>query len=412
MSEPEGPRRLSRTARRLAGWAVAAVCAALLANGPASLAQAAPRGTAVPAVRPAEQDDEARLLSDLAEVYQRHRRYEKALELYEQALEKATDDYQKSRIHMAIGRIKQRQGHADEAIEHMEQALELAPPEGPKGRVYPELIGLLMRQRKWERARALAAQYAAEAGTESEARRANDYLIQTYEGEGKLPELARQIEQQLKDKPDDETLLRQLALTYERLPRARDKLVEVYKKLCKLRPDDPHLFFQLAQTYIRLGELDQAAEVYEKLIAGAGKSARINPDFIRLRMARTYADAAQKDKALEWLGKITEQDVSDPGIVSLKADVYVSLDMMQEALACYDRALQSAERPEVKARYLFQSAELLRNSRDYQAAEQRLEAIINDPDMPPAAKNAAERTLADLRAKQSRPVEEQHPGER
>jgi len=374
-------------------FTAAGVCSGQIAGGPV--------------VETVVEEDEALLLMDLAEVYQRHRRYEKALELYGQALEQTTRDYDKSRIHMSMGRIELRLGHTDAALEHMEEALALAPAEGPKSRVYPELLGLLMREGKWERARALARQYASEAGPESERTQAAHYLVQAYEGEGKLTDLARELEQALEENPEDVGLLSRLALTYERLPRAREKAAETYEKLCRAKPHDPMPFFRLAQIYVRMGELDRAAETYGRAIESAGGSGEFDPDYVRVRVAKMYADAGQQDEAHEWLGMIREDAQTDPGIVSLKADVYAGLGMLEEALQCYDRALEAAERPENRARFLFQSAELLKNNNDLQGAEQRLMAIIDDPDMPSSARDAAERTLSALRQEPEAPPGDQ-----
>ena len=389
-------------ARRLALTLWVLILALLLASAGVSVAQQIEQLPAAQSMGPEE--DEGALLMELAEVYQRHKQYEKALDLYNQALEKTTHDYDKSRIHMAIGRIESRLKHNEAALEHMHKALELAPAEGPKSEVYPELLGLLMRQGQWDKARTLAKQYADEAGSEEDRTRADHYLIQTYEGQGKLAELAGELQEQLKQKPEDVTLLTRLALAYDQMPQARDKAVQVYETLCRLRPDDVSAHFRLARIYEKMGDLDHAARVYGKLIETARETEEFNPDYVRLRVAKVYADAGRKEQAMEWLKTISETAKTDPGIVSLKADLYVQLGMQEAALRCYDDALKVAERPYDKARFLFQSAELLRNNKDFDGAEKRLKAITDDPTMPEGARRAAERTLATLREETPEPT--------
>jgi len=73
------------------------ILALLLASAGVSVAQQIEQLPAAQSMGPEE--DEGALLMELAEVYQRHKQYEKALDLYNQALEKTTHDYDKSRIH-------------------------------------------------------------------------------------------------------------------------------------------------------------------------------------------------------------------------------------------------------------------------------------------------------------------------
>jgi len=393
---------LARRAKGLRTRVLIVLLAVSLASAGASLAQELLEPRTVESAGPAE--DEGALLMDLAEVYQRHKQPEKALELYQQALDKVTHDYDKSRVHMAIGRIESRLNHKEAALQHMEKALELAPAEGPKSEVYPELLGLLMREGQWDKARALAKQYADEGGTDEDKTRADHYLIQAYEGQGKLADLTRELEEQLKEKPEDVALLTRLALTYDQMPRALEKAAQVYETLCRLQPDDVNAHFRLARIYEKMGDLDRAAATYRKLIETASKTEEFDPDYVRVRVAKIYASAGRKEQAMEWLNTIAETAQTDPGIVSLKADLYAELGMQDAALQCYDNALKTAERPYDKARFLFQSAELLRDNKDYDGAEKRLRAIIDDPKMPEAARKAAQQTLGTLREETPQPT--------
>ncbi len=380
-----------------------------LAAGGMSFGQVPQKSSSERAAEPGEKQDEPFLLMDLAEVYQRHKRFEKALELYGQALEKSARDYEKSRIHLAMARIERRHGKQETALRHMEQALELAPDEGPRSRIYPEFIGLLIRAGEWEKARVLAQQYADEAGSEAEKGRADHYLIQTYEAQGNLADLTGQLEQKLKEHPEDLALLSRLALAYDQMPGANRKAAEVYETLCRLRPEDASLFFRLARLYHKMGELDRSAAVYRKLIETASDPQQLEPDYVRLRVAKMYAEAGRKEKALEWTGTIGANGRAAPGVVSLKADLYSRLDMLEEALECYDNALREAESPDVRARLLFQSAELLGENQHYEAAEERLKAILEDPQMPERAREAAKTILSTLRDEVDKPTEGPSP---
>ena len=339
---------------------------------------------------------------DLARVYCEYKQYVKARQHYLEALQKAATNLEKSDLYMQMARMAKVQRKHELALARMQEAVGLAPDPEQRCRIYPELILLLKQKHKWEEAEQTILRFMAEAKGEQQKAKAGSYLVQLYEAQGRLADLAEQLEQERRRKPQNIPVLEMLAGVYDQT-RMPERAAGIYEELVKLKPDDALLMARLARSYRLAGRLDAAAGVYQRVMDMESDNEDFDPDAVRRAVAKMYAAANQYEKAVPWVDAMATNPRGPVSAVTAKADLYALLKMLPKGVECLDVAVKMRKNPEHRARLLFKAASLLKTVGDKEAAEKRLQLIMADPEMPRMARIEAQKQLDTLDGKVAAP---------
>jgi tetratricopeptide (TPR) repeat protein len=114
----------------------------------------------------------------------------------------------------------------------------------------------------------------------------------------------------------------------------RKRIQQCYEKALTLAPNDTEIEIRLADTYADNGEFQKAADAYAKLLIQ-------NPDTprIRERLAANYIRADQKEKAAAVLEEIIKREPLQFAIYNYLGEVYEDLGQHEKAISNYQQSL-------------------------------------------------------------------------
>jgi tetratricopeptide (TPR) repeat protein len=114
----------------------------------------------------------------------------------------------------------------------------------------------------------------------------------------------------------------------------RKRIQQCYEKALALAPDDTEIEMRLADTYADNGDFQKAADTYAQLLAK-------NPDTprIRERLAANYIRADQKQKAAAVLEEIIKREPLQFAIYNYLGEVYEDLGEHEKAISNYQQSL-------------------------------------------------------------------------
>lgn len=122
-----------------------------------------------------------------------------------------------------------------------------------------------------------------------------------------------------------------------------DKGIECFETCVNLKPYSEEPWHWLDTSFRRHGDLKNAQKASKKVIKlGEGKI-EVNPEDVTAlsRMALTYANMGEKEKAHEAAKKVMEIDPTDGLVLYNCTCVYSCLGKKKEAFACFKKALES-----------------------------------------------------------------------
>jgi tetratricopeptide (TPR) repeat protein len=319
-------------------------------------------------------------LADLAGVHLRYGAAERALPLFQRALQHAKSDHIKGRIYSLLGSHYQARQDWAAAAKQYESLMGLAVHPAQKAnaamvlsRMYQKLekpgqaervLHALCRQRddpkagnmKWIRRNALK-----ELGRMWKDKPA------------KLDQLIRETEAAVERDPRDEGALEQLAEIYSSLRRNPKKAAAVYERLRDLHPDDLRILQHLAGLYQQSQRLPKALEVLRVLHANSIKGIKSHYAF---EIARLMIMMGQKEEALAWAGEHLAKGADDPSRLALLASFYERADMRVEAENALKKALEKAQTDLQRATFRLRIAEAQSKRKEYVEAEKNIRAAI------------------------------------
>ncbi len=178
-----------------------------------------------------------------------------------------------------------------------------------------------------------------------------------------------------------------IAQTYQRLGE-REKMAEAYRQTLQLDSTNPGVLLQVAQGYRSLGQMDRAIELCQEALSQGEKSGldTWTRTAIYQQLAALYESKRDPDKTLEYLekdyqakpganadaiwqyfkkysqykspdalikkaGEMLKQDPNNPAIYRNLANLYVSWGKYDEAIANYQKAIESSEQDRDKIRF-------------------------------------------------------------
>ena len=114
----------------------------------------------------------------------------------------------------------------------------------------------------------------------------------------------------------------------------RKRIEQCYERALALSPNDTELQMRLADTYADNGNFQKAADSYARLLAQ-------NPDVPRLRerLAANYVRADQKEKAAAVLEEIIKREPLQFAVYNYLGEIYEDLGQHEKAISNYQQSL-------------------------------------------------------------------------
>jgi len=218
---------------------------------------------------------------------------------------------------------------------------------------------------------------------------ANSELINIYQKQNKLPELAVRFEKDLAQAPKELSGYRKLAELYQR-NNERDKAIEVYEKAVGLGSDDKDINMRFLDLCENSEKFDKAEAQIKRIIAS-------NPQdfYLYERLANIFVKAKKVDEAKKTWQQLLEKAPNDAGTFSRFGDRLNEWGDTNGAIQQYRKA-QSLDTNSL--RYTMRIADLLVNHGKIEDAKKELNNIIAKA-ADAWTKKEAERKVKDLEVK-------------
>ena len=279
----------------------------------------------------------------------------------------------------------------DKAIEAVKKATELAPD----NMGYLQNLGsFYMNAEKFDEAEAICKKILASSKDQWAKDWANSELINIYQRQDKLKDLALVFEKDLAQAPKELSHYRKLADLYQRSDE-RDKAIEVYKKAVTAGVADRDVDNRLLDLYEWSSEFDEAVSQIDKMIA-----AYPDENYLYERRADLLARSGKKDEAKKAWKEFLARTPNDAGVYSRFGDRLNEWGDVDGAVEQYKKA-QSLDANNLW--YTMRVADILIGKEKFKEATVELKNIIaktTDDWM----KQEAERKISDIDARLKEPV--------
>ena len=196
------------------------------------------------------------------------------------------------------------ENETDKALAAMKKAVELTPD---NINYLQMLEGFYMRAEKFSEAEALCDKIAAAAKDQWLKDWSNMELINIYQRQNKLADLAGKFEKELGQFSKDISIYKKLAELYQR-SNEQDKAIGVYEKALANGLDDRDVSNRLLDLYERSNKLDKAEAQIKKIIAASPQEIYLNE-----RLANLLNTAGKKDEAKKAWEQILAKSPADAG---------------------------------------------------------------------------------------------------
>lgn len=161
---------------------------------------------------------------------------------------------------------------------------------------------------------------------------ANGELLNIYQKENRLGEMAAQYEDELKSEARDVSQYKQLGELYIRTGET-DKALDMFKKAIELSPDDRSINNRLVDLYDSTGKYEDAAAQLAKIIQTAPKE-----PYLLERLGNLYDRAGNKNEAKKAWQSLAGKVTSDPALYSRYAEALYRWGDLKEAIAQFQKA--------------------------------------------------------------------------
>jgi tetratricopeptide (TPR) repeat protein len=318
----------------------------------------------------------------LSDAYRNAKLDDKAAGVWEDLMKKSDNPD----IFIQAANFYNNQNNIDKAILAVKKAIELKPDNmGYLQTLEPYYI----RLEKFSDAEAVCNKVLASAKDAWMKDWANSELINLYQKQNKLAELAAKFEKELAQAPKELSGYRKLADLHQR-SNEPDKAIAVYEKAIAAGLDDRDVNNRLLDLYEAANKFDNAETQIKKIIVMAPQE-----NYLYERRANLLNKAGKKEEAKKAWGELLAKSENDANAFSRYGDRLNEWGDVEGAIAQYRKA-QSLDAKNLW--YTMRIADIRISKDDFSAAKKELAAIIaqtTDSWM----KQDAERKIKDIEAK-------------
>ncbi|MBU4312508.1 MAG: tetratricopeptide repeat protein [Candidatus Omnitrophica bacterium] len=290
-------------------------------------------------------------------------------------------------VFMQAANFYSNENEMDKAIEAVKKAAELAPDNTG---YLQNLESFYMRAEKFSDAEAVCKKVLASAKDQWMKDWANSELINIYQRQDKLDELATKFEADLVAGPKSLANYKKLADLYQRSDK-RDEAAAIYEKAATAGVADRDINNRLLDLYEWTEKFDKAKEQVKKIMAESPED-----NYLYERLANIQVRADDKDGAKATWQKLLAKSPNDAGLFSRYGDRLNEWGEVDTAIAQYKKA-QSID--DKNYWYTMRVADILMSKERFGEAKKELGVIIakaSDDWM----KQDAERKLSEIAARQ------------
>ena len=286
-----------------------------------------------------------------------------ALDAFGRLRRGAKDD---ARTEARLARVLGEHDLLPEAIEHAERAVALA---GGGGETQRLLAGLLERAGRDAEAEAAWRAALEREGADDEARReARQHIAVLLRRTGKLAQRTSELEQSLRESPDDLESIRFLAELYARNPDKLRQRIALLDRLLARAPRDRETLLALQEAHLERGDVAASLRVAATRLSLEPPS---ETDVLQaLELAR---GRPRSEEALVLSMRAREAGAQSADVQRALGDLFTAREEGELARAAYARAVQLDAR-QFAARYAL--AEQAIAGGDLERAREQLEAVV------------------------------------
>ena len=161
---------------------------------------------------------------------------------------------------------------------------------------------------------------------------ANREIVNIYQKQNRLDELESNLEARIKDNPDDITLLKELGELYSR-KNETEKALGVYGKAAKISVNDRDVNNRLVDLYESTQQFEKAAGRLQKII-----DATPNDPYLLERLANLYSKADKKEEARKTWQDLVSKVTTDAALYSRYAEALYRWKDLDAAVAQLKKA--------------------------------------------------------------------------
>lgn len=323
-------------------------------------------------VIPRDANLSARFFADLADVFIRYRRIDKAKLLFDEAISREQNDDTKSSYYSKLANTYNRTNNLEGAAEAYEKAAELTKSDELKMKLYSDLAKIYTRLQSYEKGiQVYTYLYEHEKeGTKKIAVKRQMYTM--YNKAGRIAEPLKKYEDQLKEDPKSVEALEELAFIQAHITKQQTRALPYLRTLADMaEPKDKRKYLnQLVGLYRGMNMHDQHAGVMIEIMELLPEINRVS---YMLRIAQIYTEGKNTKKALEFAEGALAKKPDDPYTMFRLADTYTRNRLTEKGDELFEKALALTEEPMQKQSLLFQYATSYIAISDYAKADKLFE---------------------------------------
>ena len=278
--------------------------------------------------------------------------------------ENLTSNSKNAEVFMQAANFYSGEGETDKSIAAINKAIELAPDNVSYLQV---LEGFYMRADKFSEAEAICNKILTGGKEEWQKDWANSELLNIYQRQDKLGDLAAKFEKDLGQSSKDIGKYKNLAELYQR-SNELDKAAAVYEKAIAAGFDDKDTNSRLFEIYERSGKMDKAETQLKKVIVLSP-----NDNYLYERLADLSSKAGKKDDAKKIWSDLMAKSPNDANLIARYGDKLNEWGDAEGAIAQYRKAQTLDPK---SSWYTMRVVDIFIGKENYDAAKKELNAII------------------------------------
>ena len=273
--------------------------------------------------------------ADLANVNLRYNENQKAVDLFQKAIELQGSDKIDPNLAYGIGKAYMNLKQVDAAKQMLESTLGTVEPD--RLAQYGLAVAAMYKKAElYKDAEKILLKLKTDCKNERDQTMVIQALLELYKSTPLGKDAIATFEKRLKDDPKDTDALKALMDLYL-YDSKLEKAAEMAASYAELRPDDINALRDLAFFYITSAELDKSVDVTAKLIQ---KDPENKPEYYA-RIIYIYNEQNKLDKVEEWADKAEKDKVKSDTTYEALADSYVKANKSDKALDCYKKAMEA-----------------------------------------------------------------------